>query len=125
MTKLTVVSRYTVYAMPIELIEMIPNFFPVVDPSTGSEIREGFLRTWNRHTAFEVLAGTCTYLWKLFHKRAWKVRVVTGSGLQTMARLLKDIRVQAYAPLVQFVSLPELTRNTNSDLVFYISPIGH
>ena len=93
--------------MPIELIEMIPDYFPVVDPSTGSAMREEFLRTWNRHTAFEVLAGTCTYLWKLFYKRSWRIKTVTGKSLSTMVGLLKDIRVQAYAPLVEYVSLPE------------------
>jgi hypothetical protein len=69
-------ARETVYSLPVEVLEMILNYFPVIDQLTSLGAGEAVLWTYDRDRVFSTLSATSKHLWEVLCVRLWITRVL-------------------------------------------------
>lgn len=95
---------------------MITDYFPVIVPITSSEARGGSLQTWDRHTAFRVLASTCMHLRALLYHRSWETKHVAAERLPALIKPPKEVTCPLPVHLIKYVHLPTRTTRSRSSI---------
>lgn len=90
----------TVYSLPIEIMEMVPEHVPAIDPLTSFGHNEEILHPFYRHNIFGTLAATSIRLRAIFLERSLETKVLVA-GIPAFAELLVQPEMsQTFAPHV-------------------------